>query len=249
LLCDQHFSLGNNDESWMAATRCGDDPCHLQFTIVLTTMFDTVHPLSNPQRIFFLRVVNKGEDLMRFVATLFSSDNCSHDKVESSDIWKCNCSGWLFQLSLEVLPPLMFPMTVTPLGWDQDCSLKIREPEVPAPFWFLDPGGWSKTAAVGLYFIFPGICTLSLKPPVAALFKGCKLNPDNFYWLTQKTKDNCFAGETRSRWLQVYQAFLRYICKLAKDEKLWIASRLIWFDKPRPPDSSQTAPVKIGPSS
>ncbi|KAL6092916.1 hypothetical protein STEG23_028272 [Scotinomys teguina] len=53
-------------------------------------------------------------------------------------------------------------MTVTPLGWDQDCSLKIREPEVPAPFWFLDPGGWSKTAVVGLYFIFPGICTLSL---------------------------------------------------------------------------------------
>ncbi|KAL6034846.1 hypothetical protein STEG23_005801, partial [Scotinomys teguina] len=52
-------------------------------------------------------------------------------------------------------------MTVTPLGWDQDCSLKIREPEVPAP-WFLDPGGWSKTAAVSLYFIFPGICTLSL---------------------------------------------------------------------------------------
>ncbi|KAL6090846.1 hypothetical protein STEG23_013272 [Scotinomys teguina] len=28
--------------------------------------------------------------------------------------------------------------------------------------WFLDPGGWSKTAAAGLYFIFPGICTLSL---------------------------------------------------------------------------------------
>ncbi|KAL6034982.1 hypothetical protein STEG23_003824 [Scotinomys teguina] len=52
-------------------------------------------------------------------------------------------------------------MTVTPLGRDQDCSLKIREPEVPAP-WFLDPGGWSKTAAVSLYFIFPGICTLSL---------------------------------------------------------------------------------------
>ncbi|KAL6082554.1 hypothetical protein STEG23_001585, partial [Scotinomys teguina] len=44
----------------------------------------------------------------------------------------------------------------------KDCSLKIREPEVPAPFWFLDPGGWSKTAAVDLYFIFPGICTLSL---------------------------------------------------------------------------------------
>ncbi|KAL6041221.1 hypothetical protein STEG23_022927 [Scotinomys teguina] len=51
-------------------------------------------------------------------------------------------------------------MTVTPLGRDQDCSLKIRE--VPSP-WFLDPGGWSKTAAVSLYFIFPGICTLSLE--------------------------------------------------------------------------------------
>ncbi|KAL6030598.1 hypothetical protein STEG23_036555 [Scotinomys teguina] len=28
--------------------------------------------------------------------------------------------------------------------------------------WFLDPGGWSKTTVVGLYFIFPGICTLFL---------------------------------------------------------------------------------------
>ncbi|KAL6052400.1 hypothetical protein STEG23_015787, partial [Scotinomys teguina] len=28
--------------------------------------------------------------------------------------------------------------------------------------WFLDPGGWGKAAAVGLYFIFPEICTLSL---------------------------------------------------------------------------------------
>ncbi|KAL6061989.1 hypothetical protein STEG23_022295 [Scotinomys teguina] len=27
--------------------------------------------------------------------------------------------------------------------------------------WFLDPGGWSNTTTVGLYFIFPGICTLS----------------------------------------------------------------------------------------
>ncbi|KAL6045401.1 hypothetical protein STEG23_020714 [Scotinomys teguina] len=52
-------------------------------------------------------------------------------------------------------------MTVTPLGRDQDCSLKNREPDVLAP-WFLDPGGWSKTTAVRLYFIFPGICTLSL---------------------------------------------------------------------------------------
>ncbi|KAL6038103.1 hypothetical protein STEG23_001152 [Scotinomys teguina] len=44
---------------------------------------------------------------------------------------------------------------------DQDCSLKIQEPDVPAP-WFLDPGGWSKTAVVRLFFIFPGICILSL---------------------------------------------------------------------------------------
>ncbi|KAL6037138.1 hypothetical protein STEG23_007443 [Scotinomys teguina] len=32
------------------------------------------------------------------------------------------------------------------------------------------------------------------------------------------------------------------------NENLWIAFRLVWFDQPRPPDSSQTAPVKIGPS-
>ncbi|KAL6063627.1 hypothetical protein STEG23_010632 [Scotinomys teguina] len=31
--------------------------------------------------------------------------------------------------------------------------------------WFLDPGGWSKATTVGLYFIFPGICTLSLTCP------------------------------------------------------------------------------------
>ncbi|KAL6032995.1 hypothetical protein STEG23_018315, partial [Scotinomys teguina] len=43
----------------------------------------------------------------------------------------------------------------------EDCRLKNREPDVLAP-WFLDPGGWSKTTAVRLYFIFPGICTLSL---------------------------------------------------------------------------------------
>ncbi|KAL6032510.1 hypothetical protein STEG23_016884 [Scotinomys teguina] len=55
-------------------------------------------------------------------------------------------------------------MSVTPLGRDQDCILKIREPDLPAP-WFLDPGGWSN-----LYFIFPGICTLSLeKQPACSL--------------------------------------------------------------------------------
>ncbi|KAL6037016.1 hypothetical protein STEG23_030131, partial [Scotinomys teguina] len=65
------------------------------------------------------------------------------------------------KLSLEVPPPLMFPMTVMPLGRDQDCSLKNQEPDIRLS-WFLDPGGWSKAAVVGLYFIFPGICTLSL---------------------------------------------------------------------------------------
>ncbi|KAL6032940.1 hypothetical protein STEG23_010929 [Scotinomys teguina] len=38
------------------------------------------------------------------------------------------------------------------------------------PPWFLDPGGWSKSAAVGLYFIFPGICTLSLERGVSFRF-------------------------------------------------------------------------------
>ncbi|KAL6092443.1 hypothetical protein STEG23_022789 [Scotinomys teguina] len=37
--------------------------------------------------------------------------------------------------------------------------------------------------------------------------------------------------------------------RMHEDKNLWIASRLIWFDQPKPPDSSQTAPVKIGPSS
>ncbi|KAL6031065.1 hypothetical protein STEG23_029603, partial [Scotinomys teguina] len=53
---------------------------------------------------------------------------------------KCwNYSGWLFQLSLEVPFPLMYFMTVTPLERDQDCSLKNRDPDVPAP---LVPGFW-----------------------------------------------------------------------------------------------------------
>ncbi|KAL6035193.1 hypothetical protein STEG23_031167 [Scotinomys teguina] len=69
--------------------------------------------------------------------------------------------GGSSSLAWKYRPPLMFPMTVMPLEQDQECSLKIREPDVLAP-WFLDPGGWSKTATVSLYFIFPGICTLSL---------------------------------------------------------------------------------------
>ncbi|KAL6032068.1 hypothetical protein STEG23_001546, partial [Scotinomys teguina] len=39
--------------------------------------------------------------------------------------------------------------------------------------WFLDPGGWSKTAAVRLYFIFPGICTLSLRLKVLIIQVVC----------------------------------------------------------------------------
>ncbi|KAL6070127.1 hypothetical protein STEG23_037925, partial [Scotinomys teguina] len=64
-------------------------------------------------------------------------------------------------LSLEVPPPIDVSYDCHALGADEDCSLKIREPDVLAT-WFLDPGGWSKTATVSLYFIFPGICTLSL---------------------------------------------------------------------------------------
>ncbi|KAL6040578.1 hypothetical protein STEG23_015979, partial [Scotinomys teguina] len=37
--------------------------------------------------------------------------------------------------------------------------------------WFLDPRGWSKTTAVGLYIIFPGICTLSLPTERPCLHK------------------------------------------------------------------------------
>ncbi|KAL6030662.1 hypothetical protein STEG23_034852 [Scotinomys teguina] len=72
-------------------------------------------------------------------------------------------------------------MTFTPLGRDQDCSLKNREPDVRLS-WFLDPGGWSKTAAVGLYFIFPGICTLSL------------VDMNHWYW-SVFIQTQCEAGE------------------------------------------------------
>ncbi|KAL6049692.1 hypothetical protein STEG23_021205 [Scotinomys teguina] len=80
-------------------------------------------------------------------------------------------------------------MTVMPLGQDQDCSLKNREPDVPAP-WFLDPGGWSKTVAVGLYFIFPGICTLSLNffnkvIEIILMSKGCDTGPVGYVFKIQ----------------------------------------------------------------
>ncbi|KAL6068074.1 hypothetical protein STEG23_001427 [Scotinomys teguina] len=42
--------------------------------------------------------------------------------------------------------------------------------------WFLDPGGWSKTAAVELYFIFPGICTLSLSQGHGSQLNGGQLS-------------------------------------------------------------------------
>ncbi|KAL6034796.1 hypothetical protein STEG23_001564 [Scotinomys teguina] len=58
--------------------------------------------------------------------------------------------------------------------------------------------------------------------------------------------DNTEVVITESKGLLAYDLMS---LKNDEDENLWIASRLIWFDQPRPPDSSQTAPVKIGPSS
>ncbi|KAL6033225.1 hypothetical protein STEG23_000034, partial [Scotinomys teguina] len=75
------------------------------------------------------------------------------------------------QLKIVYCPNIIFPFICEALGilngeQDQDCSLKNREPDVPARLsWFPDPGGWNKTTSVGLYFIFPGICTLSLNVP------------------------------------------------------------------------------------
>ncbi|KAL6088900.1 hypothetical protein STEG23_029188 [Scotinomys teguina] len=70
--------------------------------------------------------------------------------------------------------------------------------------------------------------------------------------LHSSKKDNDimkFAG----KWMELENVILTEVTQNQKDkhedENLWIASRLIWFDQSRPPDSSQTAPVKIGPSS
>ncbi|KAL6076525.1 hypothetical protein STEG23_016706 [Scotinomys teguina] len=41
------------------------------------------------------------------------------------------------------------------------------------PSWFLDPGGWSETAAVGLHLISPGLGTLTLRAELK--FKRCRL--------------------------------------------------------------------------
>ncbi|KAL6087654.1 hypothetical protein STEG23_030580 [Scotinomys teguina] len=53
---------------------------------------------------------------------------------------------------------------------EQGLQLKIREPDVPAP-WFLDPGGWSKTAAVSLYFIFLESVPCPLHSPTGILMQ------------------------------------------------------------------------------
>ncbi|KAL6091868.1 hypothetical protein STEG23_000456 [Scotinomys teguina] len=47
--------------------------------------------------------------------------------------------------------------------------------------WFLDPGGWSKTAMVGLYFIFPEICTLSLTDSILWKIGGIGVVMEAFY--------------------------------------------------------------------
>ncbi|KAL6063377.1 hypothetical protein STEG23_021192, partial [Scotinomys teguina] len=135
-------------------------------------------------------------------------------------------------LSLEVPPPLMFPMTVMPLGRGQDCSLKNRDPDVLA---FLVPGSWR---------LEQGRCGWTV------LHLPWNLNPVPF-----EGHQECFqflAIMNKAVMKKIDSSLLLYlppcVLRLTEDENLWIASRLIWFDQPRPPDFSQTAPVKIGPS-
>ncbi|KAL6040496.1 hypothetical protein STEG23_034568 [Scotinomys teguina] len=103
-------------------------------------------------------------------------------------------------------------MTVTPLGRDQDCSLKNQEPDVPAP-WFLDPGGWSKTATVSLYFIFPGICTLSLVDTfkmscVDGPMCACMSIPWPAYIGQRRTCENHFSPYNHATFM-----FIDHVCK------------------------------------
>ncbi|KAL6090294.1 hypothetical protein STEG23_029482, partial [Scotinomys teguina] len=58
----------------------------------------------------------------------------------------CSVVGVYSQLSLEVPPPLMFPITVTPLRRGQDCSLKNQELDV-------------------LVLLVPGILDVGARPP------------------------------------------------------------------------------------
>ncbi|KAL6084884.1 hypothetical protein STEG23_036628, partial [Scotinomys teguina] len=76
-----------------------------------------------------------------------SESGSSHYWDHTEKQFSLNANGWLFQLSLEVPPPLMFPMTVTPLGPDEDCSLKNREPDVLA---LLVPGSWRPEQSIYL---------------------------------------------------------------------------------------------------
>ncbi|KAL6052583.1 hypothetical protein STEG23_025333, partial [Scotinomys teguina] len=57
--------------------------------------------------------------------------------------------------------------------------------------WFLDPGGWSKAAVVGLYFIFPGVCTLSLTYKLNIQGLISKFTED--ITLKMETGNQCFA--------------------------------------------------------
>ncbi|KAL6036941.1 hypothetical protein STEG23_020683, partial [Scotinomys teguina] len=64
--------------------------------------------------------------------------------------------------------PDVQPGSTAPIDVSYDChalgAAALRtESRMCLLSWFLDPGGWGKAADVGLYFIFPGICTLSLK--------------------------------------------------------------------------------------
>ncbi|KAL6034372.1 hypothetical protein STEG23_030540 [Scotinomys teguina] len=65
----------------------------------------------------------------------------------------------------------------------------------------------------------------------------------------------CSENAMRLRICQQALTFVTYVHVITfthlntEDENLRIASRMVWFDQPRPPDSSKTAPVKIGPSS
>ncbi|KAL6091635.1 hypothetical protein STEG23_002873 [Scotinomys teguina] len=63
--------------------------------------------------------------------------------------------------------------------------------------WFLDPGGWDKAAAVGLYFIFPGICTLSLIPMI--LIAGLVTEVECTLYNNEEKK-----GEARGDFLKPY---------------------------------------------
>ncbi|KAL6030967.1 hypothetical protein STEG23_037214 [Scotinomys teguina] len=86
-------------------------------------------------------------------------------------------------------------MTVTPLGQDQDCSLKIQQPDVLAP-WFLDPGGWSKTAAVSLYFIFLESVPCPLINPIRKALL--------FYHILRKTVPFALLSESLDAYFKLY---------------------------------------------